>query len=176
MLLRKINAGISLLITALLFAHAIDNAVWMLSRGAIAKVMGFMPWVLTGLMLIHAFICIDMVLSGVMEENHHPHKAYLKMNLPTLVQRISGGLMIVFTGLHIAGATKFLQPPPLVHAILPPLFFAVTLAHVAVSTEKAFVTLGIGNAHFVKAVGIVTKGICGATLIAVLTGFYLHVC
>ena len=97
------------------------------------------------------------------------------MNLPTIIQRASGVCMVIFAGLHIAGATGALQPPPAVHAILPPLFFVIALAHAAVSTSKAFITLGIGNARFVKAVGVIMKVICAATLVAAVIGFYLYV-
>jgi hypothetical protein len=53
-------------------------------------------------------------------------------------------------------------------------FFTVALAHTAVSTGKAFITLGLGSAKFVKAADIAVKVICAATLIASLIGFYLY--
>ena len=96
------------------------------------------------------------------------------MNVSTLVQRISGVLLIPFTALHIAGAVGFMQPPEIVHAILPPLFFALALAHAAVSTSKAFITLGIGNARFIKVADIVIKVICAATLITCVIAFNLY--
>ena len=176
MLLRKINAGLSLLVTFLLMFHAIIKAVRMLSQGAVAFEASFLSWVLTGLMVIHAFISIDLVVSGVPEGETRKGKKYVKMNLSTLVQRVSGILLVIFTGLHIAGAIRVLQPPPLVHALLPVLFFTVALAHTAVSATKALVTLGIGNARFVKIADIAVKALCGATLIADVTGFYLYVC
>ena len=63
-----------------------------------------------------------------------------------------------------------MQPPKIVHAM----FYTIVLMHAAVSTSKAFITLGIGNAKFVKVVDIVVKVICAATLIAALTSFYLY--
>ena len=96
------------------------------------------------------------------------------MNVSTLIQRISGVLMVIFVGLHIAGATKLLQPPKIIHGILPPLFFVIVLVHTAVSTNKAFISLGIGNAKFIKILDIVVKMICGITLIADIIGFYLY--
>ena len=74
------------------------------------------------------------------------------------------------------GATGIMQPPPLIHAIVPPLFFTIVLAHVAVSTPKALITLGFGNTKFIKISGIVIKVICIATLVADIVGFYLYVC
>ena len=103
-------------------------------------------------------------------------KAYKKINLSTNIQRISGILLIVFTVLQVLGAVGVLQPPQVVHAILPPLFFALALMHVAVSGSKPFITLGIGNAKFIKIVDIAIKILCVLTLIAAVIGFYLYLC
>ena len=46
MLLRKINAVISLLITLLLMDHAIFMGVWMLSEGGIDQNATKLPWLL----------------------------------------------------------------------------------------------------------------------------------
>ena len=81
--------------------------------------------------------------------------------------------MIVFTVLHVLGATGAMQPPQFVHVIVPPIFFALSLAHVAVSASKALITLGIGNAKIVKITDIVIKLICCVTLIADVIGFYI---
>ena len=172
--MRKINAVVSLMITFLLLFHAISNAVWMLSMGSIAKHMNFLAWVLTGLMAIHAFISIDLAVSAHVGTEKRKCKSYPQMNLPTIVQRASGVLMVIFTGLHIAGTIGYLEPPKAVHAILPPLFFTMVLIHVAVSTSKAFITLGIGNAKFIKTVDIIAKAFSALTLIAVVIGFYLY--
>ena len=87
MLLRKINAVVSLLITVFLLVHAIYLAVWMLSQGRIDEnAIDVVPWVLTGLTLIHAFISIDVVVSGLMsEENTRKGRMYPKMNIATLI-------------------------------------------------------------------------------------------
>ena len=174
MLVRKINAGISLAVTCLLLYHAIFISAWMLSKGTIAKNADFMPWILVGLMAIHAFISIDLAISTHTGAEKRKCKHYPKMMIPTIVQRASGVLIAVFTGLHVAGATGVMQPPQVVHAIVPPLFFTLTLVHTAVSTGKALITLGIGNAKIVKIADVIVKIICGLTLIACVTGFYLY--
>ena len=175
MLLRKINAGASLLTTILLLIHAIIVALWTLSRGSVAIRTGFMPWVLVGTTVIHALISIDLAMTAHEGTEKRKWKSYPKWNVSTMVQRISGVLLMVFIGLHVAGATGAMQPPQLVHAIVPPVFFALSLAHASVSTSKAFITLGIGGAKFIKAVDVAVKVICGATLIACVTGFYLFI-
>ena len=176
MVLRKINAGLSLLSTILLMVHAMFHAAWMLSQGGIEKTTNILSWVLFGLMLLHAFISIDLVVSvyAETEERKHKYKHYPQMNGSTLIQRVSGMLLIVFTVLHVAGTMGYLTPPPVVHAILPPLFFTVALMHAAVSTSKALITLGIGNARLVKTVDIAMRAICIVTLVADVVGFYLY--
>ena len=175
MLMRKINAGLSLLTTLLLLNHTISNAVWMVSLGNIQKSDSFiLSWVLYGVMMIHAVISIGLAISAHSKAEKRKCKAYPKLNISTVDQRVSGMLLIVFTALHVAGAAGFMHPPKLVHAIMPPCFFTIALAHVAVSTHKAFITLGIGNARFIKTLSIATKIFCVVALIVVLIGFYLY--
>lgn len=175
MLLRKINAVISLLTTLFLLDHAIFNSVWMISKGSVEQNASVAPWVLAGLMALHAFISIYFAVSAHEEGEKRKVKSYPKMNVATVFQRISGILLIVFTALHVAGAAGAMTPPHIVHMIVPPIFFTVALAHAAVSTDKALITLGIGNAGFIKVFGIIMKAICAATLIASVIGFYLYV-
>lgn len=172
MLLRKINATLSLLTTVLLLDHAIFLSVWMLSRCSIAKAENFMPWVLAGLMAIHAIISIVLAILGHKGVEKRKCKEYPKLNVSTMIQRMSGIFMLLLLGLHIAGAANHFQPK-ILHAVLHPLFFAVALAHVAVSTSKALITLGIGNAKVVKIVDVIIKVLCVGTFIAGVIGFYL---
>ena len=174
MLKRKLNAVASLLTTVLLLAHAIILSVYMLSGGRSFRPAGFMGWVLMGVMIAHALISIDLALSAHAEENTRKGKQYPKLNIPTIAQRATGLLMVPAAALHIAGATGAMVPPKMVHAIVPPLFFALVLSHVAISTGKAFITLGIGNAKFIRAVNLSMKVICGVTWIAGVIGIYLR--
>ena len=175
MLLRKINAIVSLLTTLFLLYHAISTSVWMLSKGSVAQGAPLAPWILMGLMGLHAFISIYFGAAAHEEGEKRKVKSYPKMNGATIFQRVSGILLIVFTALHVAGASGAMQPPQIVHTILPPLFFTVSLAHTAISTERALITLGIGNARTVKVTGIVAKLVCAASLVAAIAGFYLYV-
>ena len=175
MRLRKINAVLSLLCTILLLDHAIFLAAWMLSRGALIKTWTPLPWILVCAMAAHAIISI---LQGVLAHKGAEKRkcnSYNKLNAATLFQRIGGILLMIFTIPHVAGASGAIATPQLVHAILPPLFFTLALAHVAVSASKAFITLGIGNAKFVKRIDIAFKSLCAITLAADIVGFYLFV-
>lgn len=174
MLMRKINAGLSLLTALLLLDHAIFNAVRMISRGAVENSSTSMPRILFGLMLAHAVISIGLAIAAHSEAPKTNGKSYTKLNASTIVQRFSGVALIPFAGLHVAGAAGLMTPPPIVRAMIPAIFFTIALMHVAVSISKAFITLGIGNATFVKAADLIAKVICAATLIAALIGFYLY--
>ena len=175
MLLRKINAIISFLTTLFLLYHAIFTSIWMLSKGSVEQSAPVAPWILAGLMGVHAFISIYFAVSAQEEGEKRKVKHYPKLNGATIFQRVSGILLIVFTALHVAEASGAMQPPHIVHTILPPLFFTVALAHTAVSTDKALITLGIGNARFIKVVRVAVRLICAVTLIAAIAGFYLYV-
>lgn len=174
MLKRKINAGVSLLTTVMLLAHAIILSIHMLSGGSAMKPAGLMGWILMGLVIAHALISMDLIISTYAETGKRKGKSYPKMNVSTIIQRVSGALMIPAIGFHVASAIGAMVPPKMVHAIVPPLFFAIVLTHVALSTSKALITLGIGNAKFIKIADIVVKVICGATLIAGVIGIYMR--
>lgn len=175
MLLRKINSVISLLITALLLCHAIILSVWMLSKGAVHISGNAAPWILTVLVALHAFISLDLAIAAHEGAEKRKVRSYGKLNRATVFQRISGILMLVFVPLHVANFSGFLHLPKIVFAIVPIVFFTIVLVHIAVSTSKALITLGIGNARFIKIVDVVAKVISLATLIAALTGFYTFI-
>ena len=174
MLLRKINAAISMVTTLLLMGHAVVMGVWMLSQGAVTPNVGKLPWMLVGLMVLHAVLSIVLAVLGHKGADKCKCNGYAKLNVSTYVQRVSGVLLIVFTALHVLGASGIMRPPLPVHVVVPPLFFALSLAHAAVSVSKALITLGIGTAKTVKVVDIVTKLVCGVTLLADVSGFYLY--
>ena len=174
MILRKINAWLSLFTTLLFLDHAIFHAVWMLSRGTVEKSADSMSGILFVVMMIHAIISIVLAFLGHKGADKIKYKDYPNLNKITYIQRFSGIVLIPLTVLHILGTTGVMQPPQIVHAILPPLFFAICLMHVAISTNKAFITLGFGNARFIKIADVIIKLICGVTLIADVIGFYLY--
>lgn len=172
MLLRKINALLSIICTALILDHAIFLSVWMLSRCSIAKAESFMPRILMVLVVVHAIISIILGVLGHKNAEKRKTKEYPRLNVSTIIQRVSGIFMLILLGVHIVGASNYYQPK-ILHAILHPLFFAVVLAHVAVSASKAMITLGIGNKKVVNVVDVIIKVICVATFIAGVIGFYL---
>ena len=145
----------------------------MLSRGGIEQNASKLPRLMFIMMMVHAIISIILGFLGHKGAEKRKCNGSSSMNAPTYFQRVSGILLIIFTVLHILGASGVMQPPQMVHVIVPPLFFTLSLAHVAVSASKALITLGIGNVKFVKAADVAVKLICCATLIVDLIGFYL---
>ena len=123
-------------------------------------------------MIIHAILSIILLIKNRKGAVKNKHKKYSELNIETYVQRITGVLIILMMGVHIAGAANHFQPK-ILHAILHPLFFAVALAHSAVSVDKAFVTLGIGNAKLIRVINVTIKIICSATFVAGVIGFYI---
>ena len=88
-LMRKINAGLSLLTTFLLFAHTIFKAVSMISQGTIEKNNPVISWILLGCMLAHAVISIDLAISAHSETEKRKCKSYPKLNIATIFQRFT---------------------------------------------------------------------------------------
>jgi hypothetical protein len=73
--------------------------------------------------------------------------------------------------LHAIGMNNHLSPK-ILHAIVHPLFFLVVYGHVAISTSKAFITLGVGNAKFIKVVDIIMYIIFIVLFLSSLNGLY----
>ena len=173
MLSRKINAVLSLLCTLFLLDHAVFHALWMMSKGTMEKSVDSMPRILFCLMLAHAFISIYFGITAHKGAEKRKCNGYPKLNMVTNFQRASGVIMILLAVQHVLGVNGLWRVPPLVHTFLPPLFFAVALSHMAVSGSKALITLGIGNARFVKTADVIIKVLCGITLIADIVGYYI---
>ena len=173
MLLRKINAGLSLISTFLLLNHAIFIALYIFSNGRILNPLHRASWLLVGIVAAHAAVSIAAAILSHAGAEKRTCKNYPKKNIPTLIQRASGMLLIPLIALHVAGASGAMTPPKLVHTILPPVFFLISLAHAALSASKAFITLGIGSAKVVRAIDVALKITCALTLVADVVGFYV---
>ena len=90
MLLRKINAVLSLLITLLLMDHAIFMGAYMLSRGGIEQNASKLPRLMFMMMIVHAIICIVLGFLGHKGAEKRKCNGYFSMNAPTYFQRVSG--------------------------------------------------------------------------------------
>ena len=97
MILRKLNAWLSLVTTILFLDHAIFHAIWMLSRGSVVKNVNCVSLVMFMLMIIHAFISILLAFLGHKGAEKRKCNGYPNMNRATYIQRASGMLLIIFT-------------------------------------------------------------------------------
>ena len=149
---RKVNAGISLLCTLLIVAHAVCDSIWMFFHKSptFPKVGSY---VLVGLVALHAVLSIVTAILGSGKKTNKKEKFYKKENIKTLLQRMTGMLMVVLLFAHIFGMQKWLIPH-LLHTIIHPIFFLAVYVHTAISCSKAFVTLGIGNAKTIKVLDV----------------------
>lgn len=164
MKLRKTNAVVSLLCTALLFYHAVSYGVWMIAKGPRPSITA-PSYALLALMLLHAVLSIVMAFLGHRGSDKGKYRVYPKENRVTLFQRYGGVLLLLLTALHVffvpflfsAGLPLFL----FVHVA----FFLVAFAHTGVSVSKAFITLGIGNARTIFIVDLLAKLFSGAAAV-----------
>ena len=171
MILRKINAALSLVASFLLFHHAAHLSIWMLSKYTIQRPPMILSWILLGFMAAHAILSIIMAFLGHKGAEKRKCNEYPKMNIPTYLQRATGMIMIFLIGLHIAGPFVRYQPTVL-HAIGHPILFLLSLSHLSVSVGRGLITFGIGNAAIIKVIDVVAKILCILTLIASIVGFY----
>ena len=141
--IKKLNAGISLLVTGLLLLHALYQAVSYLVfyyNPFLSKLFGI---------LISVFFAVHAVISLGCVFFLHDSKsiAYKKLNMRTFFQRLSALVMIFLLPLHIysftllgaAAGTRFYV---LIEAAQV-LFFAALFLHVALSFTNALVSLGL---------------------------------
>ena len=142
MRIKKLNAWLALITVALLFSHEayqIIAFVFFYYNPLVTRILGYSlacAFILHGLLSAYCLLVI------------HDSKsvAYKKMNIKTVLQRISGIAMILLLPLHIC-SFKLLQRSAgsfIFYLILASqvLFYAAINCHVAVSFSNAFITLG----------------------------------
>jgi large-conductance mechanosensitive channel len=169
---RKVNAVISLICSCLILIHGSYDALWMMLRGKITTLPKFLPLALIIFVVIHIILSIVTAILGSGGKKNPNSKMYKKENIKTMIQRVFGLLIIILLPPHIIGMGNHLVPKVL-HSIIHPLFFLVVYAHTAISFSKAFITLGIGNAKFIKIVDRLITILCMFIFIASIIGVYL---
>ena len=168
---RKVNAVISLVCSFLILVHSSYDAVWMFMRGLLPMLPKPSSYVLMFLVIIHTVLSIVTAILGSKGKTKKDEKMYSKPNKETLLQRIFGIVIVLMIPLHILGMQSFLNPK-IIHAILHPIFFFVVCAHTGISFNKAFISLGIGNAKLIKVLGIVIRVVCITIFVASCIGMY----
>lgn len=135
-MLKRINAAISLLTTLALFAHIGICFNYDAAGSAAADVI---PTVLLALVMVHGVL--SMLIFTLCHDGNDTR--YARLNLDTLLQRLSGTLMLFplfISHLRIYGGG---QSDSLLYALSEFLFFLLVGVHLAVSLPKALITLGV---------------------------------
>ena len=122
--------------------------------------------------IVHTILSIVNAILGSGGKSEIKGTMYAKANIKTLVQRMFGVIMVLLLAPHILGMGNRLAPKVL-HSIIHPIFFLAVYGHTAISTSKAFITLGIGNAKTIKTIDIVMSILCILIFIASIVGLYL---
>ena len=169
---RKVNAVISLICSFLILLHGTYDAFWMMLRGKITTLPKPVAVLLVIFVVVHAILSIVTAILGSGGKTNQKGNEYKKANIKTIIQRVFGVLIILLLVLHIIGMQNYLAPK-ILHSIVHPIFFLVVYAHTAISFSKAFITLGIGNAKFIKVMDIVMTILCILIFIASVVGLYL---
>lgn len=169
---RKINAIISLICSLLILTHGTYDAIWMICRGKISTLSIPVPFILVVFLVIHIILSIVTAILASSPKSKEKARMYQKENIKTLIQRASGILIILLLIPHVIGMKQFLNPK-ILHSIVHPLFFLLVYGHTAISFSKAFITLGIGNAKFIKVIDILSTILCSLIFIASIIGLYL---
>lgn len=135
-MLKKINAAFSLFTSLVLLAHiGIGFQVLNGGQNPLGEVM---PIVIMVCVVAHAVMSM-MILCFVHDANDIK---YPKMNASTVVQRVSGVLLLIplFLSHNKIYTTEAMQTP--LYGICEIAFFVLVAAHLATSLPKALVTLG----------------------------------
>lgn len=173
MILRKINAILSLLATVLLIGHIIAFLAYVQFKIVFAISFETSAQILVITMLTHAALSIYMAIMANINVEKKKCNGYPALNKNTFIQRFSGIVIAILTGIHVIGAGNHFQTV-FVHALIQPLFFILVLIHSAISTSKAFITLGIGTSKTIKFIDIFMKVFVVLTFILSIVGYFSY--
>jgi len=139
----KIFAIPSLLLMDALILHLVALSIGMFLNNIEYKLLGITS------RIVNIFFIVHVIMSFIkLSKVENKKMTYLKYNYKTLIQRMSGGLMILFLVLHIV-LTKPLENVNDLNIVQrlflflgEGVFFAIVLTHITVSSPKARLALG----------------------------------
>lgn len=145
MLLKKINAGLSLVTCAVVLAHVGMGCRTLLTGWYDPVLSHYMPLLTMAAVLLHALLSVAIVLFA--HDGSSPRHA--KANLATILQRASGLLMIALVHVHVhaydhvVARVRLSAAQRAGFAVGEAAFYACVFVHMAVSLPKALITLGL---------------------------------
>ena len=148
-MIKKVNAVLGLLTTALILFHIIYETVSFLTFSYDPFLTSLIAHILTFGVVLHVILSIIMLL--FIHDKGNGFK-YPKLNIRTLIQRISAVLIIFVTALHVN--TFKLMNSVLndtgtfcLIVISQVLFYAIVLLHISLSFSNSLITLGLISSH-----------------------------
>ena len=140
--LKKANACISLLLVVLFLAHSVYELIACLllyNDPVTIRVFG---------LTVASFVSVHAVLSAISYFKNHDSKtiAYPKLNIRTMLQRISAVLILLLLPLHMRTAGMVIpndiSTASVILEAVQVVFFGLLYLHIAVSFSRALITLG----------------------------------
>ena len=143
MVIKKISSGFAFFTMLLLLAHVIYEASAFATMIVNLKVTAFFGKTTATVMMLHG------IFAAIAYFGLHDSKTiqYKKLNIRTLIQRISSICLVVMLPLHVISVKLLIkyQGTPIVNGLLcfGVLFYAVVFTHVAMSFSNALITFGL---------------------------------
>ena len=167
MAIKKWNARLSLLTTALLLIHEgyqLYAYITFYYNPTLSKVTGYAA---AGCFVLHGILSAI----GVFVLHDAKTVAYKRLNIRTVLQRISAAMIIVLLPLHIFSFSLLMSSAGGVGYVLTEiaqiLFYAALSCHIALSFSNALITLGrLSDIKKKRIIDVVAFVICALLFIA----------
>jgi len=148
MILKKGNAVIALLLITACLTHVVAELVFVISKGKGVSTdsIDFLAGIVMTLAMTHVLVSILIITV------FHDNKVkilYPRSNVRTILQRVSGVLMLFFLFLHMHTSARLIAHADagtgykLLNYMIMVFFFAMVFLHISVSFSGALVTLGV---------------------------------
>lgn len=176
MKMKKINSVITLALILSLLGHigVMTYSLW--TGWYVYSICKFFPRAALALLLVHILLSIIIFFFA----HDGSDLKYARLNIGTILQRATAIIMMIFIHFHMKAYAHVVTGQVLscgmtaFRMITEFLFFAAALAHIAVSTGKAFITLGLARSEkAIQTINKVSYSICTILLLASALGMLL---
>lgn len=147
MVIKKLNAVLSWILTALLIGHIATTLNFLLTGAYDFQVMMKLPRILAVVCILH--VCLSIGIVFFMHDGSDLTK-YRKLNQRTLVQRASGLMILLLVHPHVRMFESFLyESVPLAPGkkilvfLVEMLSFASIYTHLGCSFSRSLITMGL---------------------------------
>jgi len=153
MRLKKTNAVLGLLLSAVCLTHVVAEVGNGITHGALQSQNQIIARICGTIAILHVLISCYMLF--ISHEGKHMNQ-YPRENASTLLQRISGILMIIFLAFHV-GVFNALAGHEgrdagffILRTATAVLFYGTVFLHISLSFSRALITLGILSSRETK--------------------------